>query len=172
VRVPFHLVDVFAERPLSGNQLCVVPDAAGLDAEAMQAIAGEIGFSETAFVTEASGDRYRMRIFTPGGEELPFAGHPTLGTAFVLVAEGRITSPATQLVEAGEFEVEADVAANTARMRQLPPSFGQMASDRQAVADAAGYDGVFLTAAVVTLAGTVVVARMPTSLRVEPAEAS
>ena len=92
VNVAFHFVDVFTPRPLGGNQLCVVPDAGELDDGEMQAIAKEIGFSETTFVTEAAGDRYAMRIFTPG-RELPFAGHPTLGTAFVLVSEGRSTPP-------------------------------------------------------------------------------
>jgi len=87
VNVPFRLVDVFTLRPLSGNQLCVVPEPIDVDEETMQALAREIGFSETTFVTEAAGDRYAMRIFTPG-QELPFAGHPTLGTAFVLVSEG------------------------------------------------------------------------------------
>ena len=96
VNVPFRLVDVFTPRPLAGNQLCVVPEPGDLDDAEMQAIAKEIGFSETTFVTEATGDRYAMRIFTPG-QELPFAGHPTLGTAFVLVSEGRVSSPATQV---------------------------------------------------------------------------
>ncbi|MEX1046894.1 MAG: PhzF family phenazine biosynthesis protein [Actinomycetota bacterium] len=137
MKVPFRLVDVFAERPLAGNQLCVVPENPGLDDTAMQGLASEIGFSETTFVTEASSDRYSMRIFTPGAE-LPFAGHPTLGTAFVLVSEGRVRSPATQVVKAGEFEVEADPTTNTARMRQLPPAFGPIASDLQEVAEAAG----------------------------------
>ena len=71
-----------------------------LDETTMQALAKEIGFSETTFVAEAGGDRYSMRIFTPGAE-LPFAGHPTLGTAFVMVSEGRVTSPAVQVVAAG-----------------------------------------------------------------------
>ena len=84
MEVPFRIVDVFTDRPLAGNQLCVVPEPVdGLDRKVMQAIAGEIGFSETTFVTEAEADRYAMRIFTPA-EELPFAGHPTLGTAFLL----------------------------------------------------------------------------------------
>jgi len=55
VRIPFRIVDVFTDRPLAGNQLCVIPDPAELSTEAMQAVAGEIGFSETTFVTEAGG---------------------------------------------------------------------------------------------------------------------
>lgn len=137
MKVAFRLVDVFCERPFQGNQLCVVPEAAGLDAATMQLLAREIGFSETTFVTEAEGDRYAMRIFTPG-TELPFAGHPSLGTAFVLVAEGRVASPATQVVAAGEFHVEVDLPAGRARMRQLPPTFGPVFEDRELAARAAG----------------------------------
>ena len=77
------IVDVFAERALSGNQLAVVRGAAHLTTADMQDIAREMNFSETTFVLEESPDRARVRIFTPEWE-LPFAGHPTLGTAWVL----------------------------------------------------------------------------------------
>lgn len=137
VNVAFRLVDVFTPRPLGGNQLCVVPDAGELDDGEMQAIAKEIGFSETTFVTEAAGGRYAMRIFTPG-RELPFAGHPTLGTAFVLVSEGRVSTPATQVIAAGEIPVEVDVEANTAWMTQLPAEFGPIFRDRELIASAIG----------------------------------
>ncbi len=139
VEIVFRIVDVFCERPLEGNQLCVVPEPGALDDATMQALAREIGFSETTFVTEAGGDRYAMRIFTPG-QELPFAGHPTLGTAFVLASEGRITSPATQVVGAGEYPVEVDLAAGRARMQQLPPIFGDVFQDRGLAARAAGLE--------------------------------
>jgi trans-2,3-dihydro-3-hydroxyanthranilate isomerase len=137
VPIPFRLVDVFTPRPFAGNQLCVVPDPVELDAEGMQAIAQEIGFSETTFVTEAEGDRYAMRIFTPGSE-LPFAGHPTLGTAFVMVSEGRVTSPATQVVAAGEIPVEVDVDGRFAWMTQLAAEFGPPFEDRELIAGALG----------------------------------
>jgi trans-2,3-dihydro-3-hydroxyanthranilate isomerase len=137
VRVPFRLVDVFTERPFAGNQLCVVPDAADLDARTMQMLAREIAFSETTFVSEAHGARYRMRIFTPEAE-LPFAGHPTLGTAFVLVSESRVTSPLTQVVAAGEVPVEVDVERGFAEMRQLPPEFGDEVFDVDSIALAVG----------------------------------
>jgi trans-2,3-dihydro-3-hydroxyanthranilate isomerase len=65
MRIPFRLVDVFTDRPLAGNQLCVIPDPVDLDDGEMQAIAAEIGFSETTFVTSAEGHEYAMRIFTP-----------------------------------------------------------------------------------------------------------
>jgi trans-2,3-dihydro-3-hydroxyanthranilate isomerase len=81
------IVDVFAETKLAGNQLAVVRDAARLSTERMQAIALEMNFSETTFVVSDHAGLAKVRIFTPG-QELPFAGHPTLGTAWVL-AGGR-----------------------------------------------------------------------------------
>jgi trans-2,3-dihydro-3-hydroxyanthranilate isomerase len=82
----FTIVDVFTDRPLAGNQLAVFDDAAGIPEPLLQPLAREINFAETVFVysPDAGGDA-RMRIFTPTSE-IPFAGHPTLGTA-VLVAK-------------------------------------------------------------------------------------
>ena len=137
MKFPFWLVDVFGERPFSGNQLCVVTDATGLDADQMQTIACEIGFSETTFVLAAEGSGYSMRILTPGGE-LPFAGHPTLGTAFVLVTEQRVTSPVTQRVGAGEFRVEVDLETHSASVEQHAPDIGPALSELGPVAAAAG----------------------------------
>jgi trans-2,3-dihydro-3-hydroxyanthranilate isomerase len=80
----YVVCDVFTDRPLEGNQLAVFTDARGLDEELLQPLAREMKFSETVFVYPAAGDGHaRMRIFTPAAE-IPFAGHPTLGTAFVL----------------------------------------------------------------------------------------
>lgn len=80
----YVLVDVFTENPLEGNPLCVFTDARALTAEKMQALARELNLSETSFVLPPErGGHARVRIFTPA-RELPFAGHPTLGTAFVL----------------------------------------------------------------------------------------
>ena len=80
----YVFADVFTDTPLAGNQLAVFTDARGLDAETMQALALEIGFSETVFVLPAEeGGTARIRIFNPGAE-MRFAGHPTLGAAFVL----------------------------------------------------------------------------------------
>jgi trans-2,3-dihydro-3-hydroxyanthranilate isomerase len=82
----YVLCDVFTDTPLEGNQLAVFTDARGLDEAAMQALALELGFSESVFVFPAEADGHaRIRIFTPR-YELPFAGHPILGTAFVLAA--------------------------------------------------------------------------------------
>jgi trans-2,3-dihydro-3-hydroxyanthranilate isomerase len=82
----YVVVDVFTDRPLEGNQLAVFTDARELDGETMQRLARELNFSETVFVLPAEGEGHaRIRIFTPT-IEVPFAGHPTLGTAFVLAA--------------------------------------------------------------------------------------
>jgi trans-2,3-dihydro-3-hydroxyanthranilate isomerase len=84
----YVIADVFTDTALEGNPLAVVPDAAGLTAERMQRIAREMNLSETTFVLPPEGDGdVRVRIFTPIGE-LPFAGHPTFGTAAVLAATG------------------------------------------------------------------------------------
>jgi trans-2,3-dihydro-3-hydroxyanthranilate isomerase len=140
VRVPFQLVDVFAEAPFGGNQLCVVPEVPdGLDNATMQALALEIGFSETTYVTAVGPSGYDVRIFTPE-EELPFAGHPTLGTAFVLARAGMTGSDLVQRCGAGDVPVRADVQAGRATMRQLPPTTGDEFFDRSAVGRAAGLD--------------------------------
>jgi trans-2,3-dihydro-3-hydroxyanthranilate isomerase len=80
----YVVVDVFTDTPLTGNQLAVFTDGREVDDETMQSIAREMAFSETVFVLPPEGDGHaRIRIFTPSSE-LPFAGHPTLGSAFVL----------------------------------------------------------------------------------------
>lgn len=86
----YHILDVFTDRPYAGNQLAVLPDARGLSGEQMQTITREFNLSETAFVLppEKGGD-HRVRIFTPGFE-MPMAGHPSVGTAYVLARLGMI----------------------------------------------------------------------------------
>ena len=90
MRYRYLTADVFTDKPFGGNQLAVFPDATGLDDERMFALAREFNFSETTFVfpPEQGGTR-RLRIWTPGGE-VPFAGHPTVGTAHVLAEIGEI----------------------------------------------------------------------------------
>ncbi|HSB35959.1 MAG TPA: PhzF family phenazine biosynthesis isomerase, partial [Thermoanaerobaculia bacterium] len=85
MKVDFVTLDVFTSRPFTGNQLLVVPDARGLSAREMQAIAREINYSESTFVLPPDDPRHtrRLRIFSPR-TELPFAGHPTIGAAYVL----------------------------------------------------------------------------------------
>src|SRR2546427_10805889 len=94
----FVIADVFTDRPLVGNQLAVFTDARDIPEEMLQPLAKEMGFSETVFVLPAeSGGHARIRIFTPG-TELPFAGHPVLGSAFVLA--GPMQLP-TNVLETG-----------------------------------------------------------------------
>jgi trans-2,3-dihydro-3-hydroxyanthranilate isomerase len=138
MEVAFRLVDVFTDRVFAGNQLCVVADPPPeLSADSMRALAAEIGFSETTFVTAYRDDGYDVRIFTPVSE-LPFAGHPTLGTAFVVVDEGRAPASLTQRCLAGEIPVSIDLATGSGWMRQLPPRFDEPVGDRAAAAAAAG----------------------------------
>ena len=125
---PFHIVDVFARERYTGNQLAVVTEADDLDAEEMQAVAAEMDYSETTFVTGEPGDgAWPVRIFTPAAE-VPFAGHPTLGTAQVIrdhLADGR---PGTVTVDLPVGEVPVDVRERDGRetlwMTQQPPEFG------------------------------------------------
>ena len=142
----FHLVDVFATERYAGNQLAVVESRGHLDDETMQAVASEMDFSETTFV-ESEGDTAdlggtgptespprsdpptaRVRIFTPEAE-IPFAGHPTLGTAHVIreqVADGRPDEVVLDL-NVGEVPVEARTVDGTETlwMTQQPPAFGE-----------------------------------------------
>jgi len=96
----FLQVDVFTDRPFLGNPVAVVLDADALDGAAMQRIARWTNLSETTFVLRPSeaGADYALRIFTPD-RELPFAGHPTLGTARALLAAGRVTPSGGRLVQ-------------------------------------------------------------------------
>lgn len=104
----FVQVDVFAAQPYGGNPLAVFPDASHLSGEQMQEVASEMNLSETTFVTAIDGSAYDVRIFTPR-EELPFAGHPTLGTTFALRALGLLSGDrATQRSSAGETAVTID----------------------------------------------------------------
>jgi trans-2,3-dihydro-3-hydroxyanthranilate isomerase len=137
VEVGFRLVDVFTETPFRGNRLCVVPDPpAELSDEEMRMLALETNFSETTFVTDSGPDGYAMRIFTPD-EELPFAGHPTLGTAFTLASEGRTSTRTIQTTATGETPVEVDLDRGFAWMTQPPPAFGPEVDDRRTAAAAA-----------------------------------
>ncbi|WP_424001962.1 PhzF family phenazine biosynthesis protein [Haloarcula salina] len=126
---PFHIVDVFARQRYAGNQLAVVTDAGDLDGEEMQAIAAEMDYSETTFVTgEPTDGAWPVRIFTPAAE-IPFAGHPTLGTAAVIrehLADGRPESVALDL-DVGEVPVEVRRrdGRETLWMTQRPPTFGE-----------------------------------------------
>ena len=101
----FDIVDVFSDRPFAGNQLAVVHGAEELSTEQCAANAREFNYSETAFPSPSTGAEYATRIFTPSAE-IPFAGHPTLGTAWVLRLRGLLTADTvTQHCGAGEIGV-------------------------------------------------------------------
>jgi trans-2,3-dihydro-3-hydroxyanthranilate isomerase len=112
----FLIADVFTEQAFGGNQLAVLPDARGLSDGAMQALAREFNFSETTFVLPASdpAHAFRVRIFTPANE-LPFAGHPTVGTAAVLAREGLIARTGSVVFEEGVGPVTVDVDVTDTR---------------------------------------------------------
>jgi len=119
----FDVVDVFTDRPFAGNQLAVVHDSGALSTSQLLALAREFNFSETTFPSHLSSGGYSVRIFTPGGE-IPFAGHPTLGTAWVLQRAGVLSGDiAVQTCGAGEIEVSFsnDVVSLRAVPRDLVP---------------------------------------------------
>src|SRR5215216_4743647 len=124
VNLTFYIVDVFAEEKYAGNQLAVVRGGAGLPDERLQKIALEMNYSETTFLLaeEERDGGYDVRIFTPGGE-IPFAGHPTLGTAFVIRQEvlAEPVERVTLNLKAGKIPV---TFGEVLWMRQLPPTFG------------------------------------------------
>jgi len=169
VEVPFRLVDVFTEVPFAGNQLCVVTDASlALQTETMATLAREIGFSETTFVTGIRESGYDVRIFTPDAE-VPFAGHPTLGTAFTLVSEERVGPHVVQSSAAGDVPVEVDLEAGAAWMRQLPATFGPPVLDRARVARAAGLKPDDLLDGLPIVVGSTGLAHLMVPLREESA---
>lgn len=145
----YSLVDVFTNQPFGGNQLAVFPDARGLTAETMQALAKELNLSESAFVLPAQDavSDYRVRFFTPA-VELPMAGHPTVGTAFVLAHEGmlQLGEPETTITfEEGVGMVPVTLSVrdrhlHLIQMRQPLPTFGPVFADREAVAQMLSLD--------------------------------
>ncbi len=133
----FYIVDVFAESRYSGNQLAVFRDCARLKTETMQRIAQEMHYSETTFITseEPQDGGYDVRVFTPA-DELPFAGHPTLGTAYIVQSQviGRPMEKVILNMKVGQIPVTfsyADGAPDVLWMRQKPPTFGQNFSRRR-----------------------------------------
>lgn len=128
----FYIADVFAEEKYAGNQLAVIRDADGLSAEEMLAIAREMHFSETTFIlSETPRDGgYDVRIFTPGGE-LPFAGHPTLGTAFIIQQKiiGRPVETVNLNFKVGQIPVSFNYRQDQPDiiwMKQIAPVFDEV----------------------------------------------
>ena len=144
----FAQVDVFTSQPFTGNPLAVFPDAQGLSAEEMQLIAREMNLSETTFVlpARAKGATYRMRIFTPA-QELAYAGHPSVGTAFLLARQGKfnLKAPSTRVfqeVPAGvlpmDIETSPDGTITAVWTTQGTPDFQPPEKQRSRLATALG----------------------------------
>jgi len=130
-RLEFYIVDVFAETRLAGNQLAVFNNAGSLSTDMMQRIAKEMNYSETTFIS-SGGDQengYDVRIFTPANE-LPFAGHPTLGTAYVIqnqIAKKQVDKIRLNL-KVGQIPVTLQWKDNEIDflwMKQRTPDFGR-----------------------------------------------
>jgi trans-2,3-dihydro-3-hydroxyanthranilate isomerase len=138
----YRVVDVFTDRPLEGNALAVFPEASGIDDATMQKIARELNLSETTFVVPAtrSDCAAGVRIFTPA-RELPFAGHPTIGTSFVLMDEGLVNSKQFVLEEkVGPVSVRMDDGEQPMIWLRTPPISEGATFDRQICAQVLGLD--------------------------------
>ena len=135
MKARYLLLDVFTDRPLAGNALAVFPDGHEIPAEIKQAVAREMNLSETTFVTRCDGASYEMRIFTPAAE-MPFAGHPTLGTAWALRHLGRLdTERPVQRTAAGDTPIS--IALDTVWLERTG-TVGPDLEDTSFVADALG----------------------------------
>jgi len=143
-------VDVFSKRPFCGNPLAVFPEADGLTKREMQLLAKEMNLSETTFVvrpSRGSGADFRVRIFVPDNE-IPYAGHPTIGTFYVLAKEGRVKlkGPVTTVrmeVIAGVMPV--DIHASKGKVTRVVthqnlPEFGPVVKDVGMIAEALSLD--------------------------------
>ena len=125
----FYLVDVFGQEKYAGNQLAVFMNAGGLSTAEMQKIANEMHFSETTFIlsSEKRNGGYDVRIFTPNSE-IPFAGHPTLGTAYVIkhFMEDDKEDKVVLNLKVGQIPVsfKKDGDQEMLWMKQVPPIFG------------------------------------------------
>ena len=144
-KLAFNIVDVFAEEKYAGNQLAVVRDAQGPSASKMQTIAKEMHYSETTFILSDKKQRggYDVRIFTPE-EEVPFAGHPTLGTAYVISQEiiKKQTDKIILNLKVGQISVTityVDGKPDVLWMRQKQPTFGKI-HETKTIADTINLD--------------------------------
>ncbi len=140
-KLRYCLVDVFTNRPFGGNQLAVFTDAQNISSDLMQLLAKELHLSETSFVLPPQNPKhdYHVRIFTPE-VELPMAGHPTIGTAFVLAHQQLLSPSRTQvLFEEGVGIIPVTLISQadslqTLSMRQPLPTFGPQFPAREAIA--------------------------------------
>lgn len=123
--LPYYIVDVFAENRYAGNQLAVFTKPKGLSDEEMQKIALEINYAETTFILSDQQENggYEVRIFTPM-EEVPFAGHPTLGTAFIINNFSNPTPQEKVALNLKVGQIPVKVAGPNYWMKQINPIFG------------------------------------------------
>ena len=139
----FYILDVFAEQKYAGNQLAVIRNASDLTCEQMQKIAKEMNYSETTFILsdEQTNGGYDVRIFTPE-MEIPFAGHPTIGTAYVIQ---KYIAPGSQIqinlnLKVGQIPVTFDKSTSTLWMKPKEPKFGQIHNTHQGFAEILSID--------------------------------
>jgi trans-2,3-dihydro-3-hydroxyanthranilate isomerase len=148
-KLDFHLVDVFTNEAFGGNQLAVFTDGRGISGTLMQQLAREFNFSETTFVLPPDNPKndFRVRIFAPS-TEMPTAGHPTIGTAFVLAHEQLIDTSKDEVQIVFE-EIVGDIPItlnlqdghpSIITMTQPLPEFGPLYADRQAIAEMLSLD--------------------------------
>jgi trans-2,3-dihydro-3-hydroxyanthranilate isomerase len=137
MKVDFFTCDVFTDRPFAGNPLLVVPDARGLSTPQMQSIAREINYSESTFVLPPDDPKhaYRQRTFVPF-KEIPYAGHPTIGTAVVMAALGKVGAKGEEVIsiEVGFGPLELSLirekgAVSRVRMSQGRPTWEKPLED-------------------------------------------
>lgn len=143
----YELIDVFTKEQFGGNQLAVFKNAAGLTAAEMQKITQELNLSEATFITKSSEDRATVRIFTPS-REVPIAGHPTIGTGYILARDGLIATEAggnsfifDELI--GEIPLKIfkqDKKIKTVEMIQPIPAFKEIFQDKKAISSLLSID--------------------------------
>ncbi len=142
MRYRYRVVDVFARQPLEGNPLAVFPDASALDDLTMQKIARELNLSETTFILPSTRPdcAVRVRIFTPS-QEMAFAGHPVIGTSYVLLDEKAISARDGRLaldIKAGPMPIRVEAGERPRIWLTTPPIKWGAIYDRSACAEAAG----------------------------------
>jgi PhzF family phenazine biosynthesis protein len=148
--IPFYIIDVFSDEPLAGNPLAVVPEAKRLDDDTMRRIAREFNQSETTFLlppTRKDAD-WRLRCFTPAGQEVFGAGHNALGAWWWLAASGQLELGADGkrfMQEIGSRVLPVEISCNAGKllsvgMTQTAPTFGKVFDDRSELASALGLE--------------------------------
>jgi trans-2,3-dihydro-3-hydroxyanthranilate isomerase len=148
MQIPFYFVDVFAEQPLTGNPLAIIPDAESLDEAMMQKIAGELNQAETTFILPPATEpaNWRLRSFTAAGHEVFGAGHNSLGAWWWLAESERLNlSDGRNLFiqEIGDSLLPVEVRAQGRQpvavvLTQSPPKFGNIWKDHSKLAEALG----------------------------------